>query len=109
MADYEIIVSFSGKNAPDIGSSPYALAWLVNENQNQDSIFWYDINVDGIVDNLDTLALFERWVQTVKSPTLYFIGDINSDGTFDDKDIEILNSQMNRKADWLNNASFQLR
>ena len=99
--DYEIVVSCSSDNVSNLEPSPYALAWLVDEGQNHDSIFWYDLNADGVVDNLDTLALFDRWAQTIKTPNYYFIGDINSDGVFDEKDIEILNSRIGREADRL--------
>jgi hypothetical protein len=94
--DYEIIVTFSGNTAAgNTSAAPYAIAWLVNDNQNQENPFRYDINTDGVVDSLDVQVLFDRWVETIKSPNYYFIGDINGDGVFDEKDIEILNAHIN--------------
>lgn len=101
--NFEIVVSYSDINEPQqiLPRQSYALAWSVSEKQKSDDIFLYDLNTDGIVDQNDYIALFESWVNSIKSPVYYFLGDINTDGAFDANDINLLTEQMNRKADWL--------
>ncbi len=102
--NYDIVVSYSDINEPQqiLPPQSYALAWNVSEKQKSDDIFLYDLNTNGVVDQDDYIVLFENWVNSIKSPVPYFLGDINADGAFDANDINLLTEQMNRQADWLN-------
>jgi hypothetical protein len=65
-----------------------------------DNIFWYDLNADGIVNELDFTVLFDNLLNTTKSPESYLLGDINTNGVIDINDLQILMSHKNLKADW---------
>jgi hypothetical protein len=99
---YEIVVSYSDLNAKT--SSPagerYALAWSVEEKVADESIFWHDLNADGIVDEQDLAILTTNSAVERRSPQTYVIGDINMDGTIDDEDMQVMIAHRNRKADW---------
>lgn len=101
-SNYDILVSYSNidETQQPLPTQTYALAWNVSEKQNTDDIFLYDLNADGIVNKTDYSALFDNWINTVKTAANYFIGDINNDGIFDANDINLLTEQMNRRADW---------
>ena len=100
--NYEIVVSYS-----DIGDSNrtetiqrYGLAWKMSEKQADNSIFWYDLNADGSVDKLDFMVLVNNLLTGMNRPESYLVGDINSDGIIDFKDVQILLEHNNLKADW---------
>lgn len=102
--DYEIFVSFSNL---DPQSEPkanqiYGLAWTVSEKDVTDNILWYDLNADGIVNELDIIEALNNLSNSDKSQNSYVLGDINPDGTIDAKDLEELLNQTknNRRADW---------
>ena len=101
-SSYQIIVSqsVSEPNRPRTGEL-YALAWNVGEKQNSDSIFWYDINADGIVDESDFAAVLSNYLEILETPGRYFLGDINSNGAFDPDDLELLLDHKGQKAEWL--------
>ncbi len=105
--NFDIVVSYSDINEPQhiLPPQSYAIAWNVSEKQKSDDIFLYDLNTDGIVNENDYIVLFDNWMNTIKSPAHYFLGDINADGVFDTNDMNSLNEQMNRQADWLNTKS----
>ena len=80
----------------------YALAWTVSEKQETDNILWYDLNADGIVNELDIIEALNDLANSDKSQNGYLLGDINPDGAIDAKDLgELLNqTKNNRQADW---------
>jgi hypothetical protein len=97
--DYKITVAFSPNNiAPT--SERYALAWNVAASPDKNSIVWYDLNSDGIVNNSDFDILVDNMLASVRSPDSYCFGDINGDGSIDGADIKLLLNHFNTKADW---------
>jgi len=99
---YQIVISYSNTNEPNQvpQTHKYGLAWKVNDKQDSDSIFWYDLNADGIVDELDSLILFENSITGIKSPDSYLLGDINTNGVIDVNDFQILLDHKGTKAGW---------
>jgi hypothetical protein len=100
---YEIAVSYSdtdGRHRTDL-KEQYALAWDISDGADTDSIFWHDLNADGVVDEKDFSILLNNWIASVKSPESYQMGDINMDGTIDANDLQVLLAHQNRKAQWL--------
>ncbi len=103
--NYEIVVSL---NDPEEGSKAdlsqrYALAWNVSDKQDNDNIFWYDLNADGIVNEADYIIALNNLTNSVKSPGSYLFGDINFDGAIDAQDLEVLLSHKDTRAEWLTN------
>ncbi len=101
--NYEIIISFSNidDQKETSASQRYGLAWNTSERQDSDSIFWYDLNADGIVNKSDLTIVINNvlTLNSDKSPKSYLLGDINTDGTIDIKDLEILwNNKL--QAEW---------
>lgn len=98
---YELVVSHADAGE-QVGtqSETYGLAWTVDDPAHSNSILWYDLNADGVVDEAD-LAIFlanrSRWLT---SPDNYLIGDVNMDGVIDRADLESLFANQDRKADW---------
>jgi len=100
--NYEIIVLYSdldSQTQPDV-TQRYGLAWTVGQSPDSDSIFWHDLNADGIVNELDFVLLLDNWIAGVKSVDSYLLGDINTDGAIDADDLQILVEHKNRQADW---------
>jgi hypothetical protein len=102
--NYEVVVSFSDIDG-EIETNPdqlYGLAWAVGEQHNSDDILAYDLNADGIVNELDIILALDNVTNSDKSPNSYIIGDLNSDGEIDAEDLaELLNqTKSNRRADW---------
>ncbi|MHC4579868.1 MAG: S8 family serine peptidase [Planctomycetota bacterium] len=101
--DYEIFVSFSDIDQQQPKANQlYAVAWTVNGKQETDNIFWYDLNADGIVNELDIIEALNNLANRDESQNGYLLGDINPDGAIDAKDLgELLNqTKNNRRADW---------
>jgi hypothetical protein len=104
--NYEIVVLFSDSQSPitndqlPITAQRYGLAWNVGKKQNSDNILLYDLNADGIVNDLDLTILVDNILTGVKSPGNYLLGDINADGTIDKKDFKILLDHKDTTADW---------
>ena len=100
--NYEIILSISDIDDPNQidTTQRYGLAWNVSEVPDSNNIFWYDLNADGIVDELDFTVLFSNLLNTTKSPESYPLGDINTNGVIDVNDLQIIMSHKNLKADW---------
>ena len=96
--NYEIVVS--GEPTQEDKAQRYGLAWSVSDAENIDDILWYDLNADGIVDNLDMVVMLENWIARIQSPDSYIIGDINSDGVFSIDDVYILMTYEKHQADW---------
>jgi hypothetical protein len=101
---YRIVLSFSDDEDPQQSalSQRYALAWNVSEIDESDNIFWYDLNADGIVDELDFNIMLSNLAESAKSPETYCLGDIKRDGTINSYDIETLFQAIKdgRQADW---------
>jgi len=102
--NYEIVVSFSDIEAsaevnPD---QFYGMAWTVGKKPEADDILSYDLNADGIVNDLDIIFALNNLANRDSSSKSYAIGDINSDGEIDARDLgELLDqTKNNRRADW---------
>jgi len=102
---YRVVVTYSPRTNPNLppADEPYALAWSVAESGDSDSILRYDINADGVVDDSDIAAVLYNWLETPQRPDCYFIGDINSNGSFDSGDLKLILDNKGRRADWLKN------
>jgi len=100
--NYEIVVSTSGirDSNPTGTTHRYGLAWNVSDRQDSDSIFWYDLNADGIVNDSDFTILLTNLLNSTESPESYLLGDINADGAIDIKDVGILLNHKDTQADW---------
>lgn len=96
---YAIVVSFSDKEEA-VASERYGLAWSVRDQQDSSSIFWYDLNADGVVDELDFVIMLNNSINSVRSPESYLLGDLNPDGAIDVSDLEVLLNHTNLEADW---------
>jgi hypothetical protein len=96
--NYEIVISHDQMQTGE--TQHYGLSWNVSDAPNSDSISWYDLNADGIVDKLDFTVVFDNWIASIQSPESYLIGDINSNGVFDVNDLQIFSDNKDRKADW---------
>ena len=99
---YEIVVTYSSVDgrAGITAGEQYGLAWNAHEKLTEQSIFWHDLNADGIVNEQDLAILMNNWAAGLKSSETYVFGDINGDGTIDDKDVQAMMAQHNRRADW---------
>jgi hypothetical protein len=99
---YEIVLVFSSiENQKETAvSQPYGLAWNVADKQESNSIFWYDLNADGIVNDLDFIIMLNNSSNSIKSPESYLLGDINPNGAIDVNDLKVLLNQKNLVADW---------
>jgi hypothetical protein len=100
--DYEIVVRFSDTTEPN-NDLPhlYGLAWKTANAQKHNSIFWYDLNADGVVNELDIAILVNNMLTSIKAPENYCYGDINGDGVIDSADFQILTQHIGQQADWL--------
>jgi hypothetical protein len=109
--NYKIIISFSniGDTKEPALSQRYGIAWNVQNSQETDNIFWYDINADGIVNEADFLIMLNNLLNSTKSPDKYgrfanrpyIIGDIHPDGVIDVYELVAILDNQNRQADWL--------
>ncbi|MBN1360810.1 MAG: S8 family serine peptidase [Sedimentisphaerales bacterium] len=99
---YDVVVSYSDAEAAATSrlSERYGLAWSVGVRQETDSIFWHDLNADGIVDEQDISIFLDNRSLGLTAPEAYLLGDINTDGSIDASDLEVLFANRNRKADW---------
>jgi hypothetical protein len=92
VTDYEIVVLFSDEhnvNQP-IASPPYAVAWNVGPVPVRNDALWFDLNADGVVDDLDINVLLDNLIADIGTSSHYLFGDINSDGLVDISDLDIL-------------------
>ncbi len=101
-SNYEIILSMNENEDPgEIAIAQfYGLAWNISDKQDSESIFWYDLNADGIVNESDLAIMVNNILNSTKSPESYLFGDINVDGAIDIKDFNILIEHNDRRADW---------
>jgi hypothetical protein len=100
--NYEIIVSTNAVGEPNQApaSQRYGFAWNITEKNDSDSMFWYDLNADGIVNDSDLAVILDYWITLIQSPTSYFIGDTNGSGAFDTNDVRLILEHLNERADW---------
>ncbi len=98
--NYEVIVTFSDTDNQNVNKQTYGIAWEVEERQESDNIFWYDLYADGIVNESDVSVLMKNSLINAKSPESYLVGDINADGVINADDLEELLNHNNRRADW---------
>jgi hypothetical protein len=100
--NYELVVTFS--NIDDPNQTPvaqrYGLAWDITKKQDSKNILLYDLNADGIVNDLDLTTLVDNISTGVKSSKSYLLGDINADGTIDKKDFKLLLEHKDNIANW---------
>jgi hypothetical protein len=90
--DYEIVVLLSDEhnvNQPQV-SPPYAVAWNVGQVPARNDALWFDLNADGVVDDLDINVLLDNLIADIGTSSHYLFGDINSDGLVDISDLDIL-------------------
>lgn len=97
--DYQLVISFSDINDPNLTTERYGLAWNITDELDTNTL-WYDLNADGVVNDDDLTTLVENMLNSIKSPAGYSIGDINSDGEIDEKDFEIFLGHKDIRPDW---------
>ena len=99
---YEIVLSFSDMDDPKEAavSQQYGLAWSLSDKQDNDNIFWYDLNADGVVDESDFIIMLNNSLDSARSPESYLLGDIHPNGAIDVNDLEILLNHNRLEADW---------
>jgi len=95
--NYEIVVSYSGVYGSNEASAAeqYAVAWNVSRPAETDEALWYDLNADGILDRSDLDALFYNYIISHDPAGNYFMGDVDSNGSFDANDVEAFLSRVN--------------
>lgn len=102
--NYEIVVRYSSRQtSQNYPIQRFAIAYDVREKEAGDNILWYDLNADGLVDQIDMAILFDNFITSRKSTEKYLLGDINTDGVIGFDDMELLLKRENKKADWLKN------
>ena len=99
---YKIVVSYANLDiqAGTAASEPYALAWSVDDKPQEESILWYDLNADGIVNGQDYEILMHNLTAERTSSQAYLFGDVNMDGTIDSRDLEKMLGRHNLTAEW---------
>jgi hypothetical protein len=109
--NYELIVLLSDSQSPitnnqlPIADQQYGLAWNVTKEQGKDNILLYDLNADGIVNDLDLTILVDNMLAGAKSSKGYLLGDVNADGVIDKKDFQILLEHKDDIANWFKENS----
>lgn len=102
--NYKIALQFSEDENQETSavSQRYGLAWNVREAEQTDNIFWYDLNADGIVDDLDFTIILNNLTENTRSNENYVLGDIKPDGAINSEDVEALFQEIRngRRADW---------
>ncbi len=101
-SNYEIVLYMNENEDPrEIAvAQHYGLAWNISNKNDSESIFWYDLNADGIVNQPDFTILLNNILNSTKSPESYLLGDINSDGAIDIEDFNVLIEHNNQQAGW---------
>jgi hypothetical protein len=87
--EYEIIVVMANTDElqPELGQQ-YSIAWSVSDNPQELSPLWYDLDGNGEINSDDLSILIHNCVQFNQQSDEYMIGDMNSDGTLDEKDLD---------------------
>jgi subtilisin family serine protease len=89
---YAIVVSFGEVPAGSKGfeTERYGLAWRTTPTEPKDDILWYDLNLDGVADGQDVIALLGEFAKADGEVTGHRQGDINMDGRIDITDLNLL-------------------
>ena len=97
---YQLVVLLNHEETKDNDiQERYALSWNADSSEKKDSIFWPDLNTDGIVDVNDYQLLVDHF--TARHPSgRYFVGDVNTDGRIDGDDLKVLLKELHRQATW---------
>jgi len=100
--NYGIVVSYSNIDDPNQinTTQPYGLSWNVTGTTGNKSILWYDLNADGIVNELDISVFLDNMFKSRNNADNYLFGDIDTDGTIGRKDLRILFDHTGLKAEW---------
>lgn len=101
--DYEIVVSAGDANDPNQvdSSARYGLAWNVSDAADSNSILWYDLTADGIVNDADFDVFFHNWGASDRPTGEYLLGDVNADGKINEDDLlDHMLKHVNEVADW---------
>jgi len=100
--NYEVIISISNNDDQKAINTiqRYGLAWNASIKGEEDSLFWYDLNSDGVVDSSDYAIVMVNLLNSPESFENYVFGDVNPDGVINTSDIEMFLENNNRQADW---------
>jgi hypothetical protein len=100
--NYEVIISISNNDDQKAINTiqRYGLAWNASIRREEDSLFWYDLNSDGVVDSSDYAIVMVNLLNSPESFENYVFGDVNPDGVINTSDIEMFLENNNRQADW---------
>jgi hypothetical protein len=102
-SNYAISVSFSNPDKADANAiEQYAIAWAVKDDTQNNSILWYDLNDDGIVDNFDIAVLAKYIEDAANNSSLPYNPryDVNMDGRIDSNDLGLVGSHTSMIAAW---------
>lgn len=99
---YEIAVEISESEEDPLRPvrERYAVAWRVTAADQLESILWYDLNADGIVNRDDYRFLMQNSQASLRSPEAYTIGDFDTDGAIDWDDLMKLMKKDDQRAAW---------
>ena len=78
-----IFIGVIGINGPKLKAN-------VGVKPARDDSLWFDLNADGVVDDLDVNVLLDNLIAGMGTSDRYLFGDINSDGVIDISDLDIL-------------------
>ncbi len=96
---FQLVVVMHTEDVTGPVDERYALAWSVTPEQDHDDLLWNDLNADGIVNDRDHEILISNF-SVLGSPARYSIGDVNTDGSIDAKDLAMLMENSNKQAEW---------
>ena len=75
------------------------VAWNVGPVPARNDSLWFDLNADGVVDDLDVNVLLDNLIASMQTSDRYLFGDINSDGVIDISDLDIMMRYIDAAAD----------
>jgi hypothetical protein len=101
--NYAIAVVFSNYDTADANAiEQYGLAWDVRDDTQKNSILWYDLNDDGVV-NSDDLTLLTNYINepaNIQATAQNSRFDVNMDGKVDGNDVQIISAHKTMSAPW---------
>jgi hypothetical protein len=101
--NYAISVSFSDPETAEANAvEQFAIAWAVENDTTKNSILWYDLNNDGVVNNADLAVLAKYIDDAAGNPALPYNPryDVNMDGKIDLSDLRLVGSHSSMIAAW---------